>query len=162
MTPGSTRLRQTKQSPLRICSGGKSRANCSVLPRPFCSVTTAVCGPTSGGSNFGNWSLAVVFEPDQHHVADTDFIRGLGAVRVDGEVAGGTADGHAILAHGVEVGAEQEMDFLPGVTEPGAVVAPHGPATDNGDFHGGNGFLRIRVWSFECDYQQRRRQDSGL
>jgi hypothetical protein len=56
-------------------------------------------------------------------------------VRVDGEVAGGTADGHTFLAHGLEVRAEQEMDFPPGATEPGAVVAPHGPATDNGDFH---------------------------
>jgi hypothetical protein len=55
---------------------------------------------------------------------------------VDGEVADGTADGHTFLAHGLEVGAEQEMDFLPGVTEPGSIVAPHGPATDNGDFHG--------------------------
>jgi hypothetical protein len=39
------------------------------------------------------------------------------------------------LAHGLEVGAEQEMDILPGATEHGAVVAPHGSATDNGDFH---------------------------
>jgi hypothetical protein len=54
---------------------------------------------------------------------------------MDGEVAGGTADGHPFLAHGLEVGAEQEMDILPGATEHGAVVAPHGSATDNGDFH---------------------------
>jgi hypothetical protein len=56
-------------------------------------------------------------------------------VRADGEVAGGTADGHPILAHGLEVGTEQKMDFLPGVTESGAVVTSHGPATDDGYFH---------------------------
>jgi hypothetical protein len=27
------------------------------------------------------------------------------------------------------------MDFLPGATQPGAVVTSHGSATDNGDFH---------------------------
>jgi hypothetical protein len=46
-----------------------------------------------------------------------------------------TADGHAALPHSVVVGAEQEMNVLPGATDPGTVVAPHGPATDNGDFH---------------------------
>jgi hypothetical protein len=52
------------------------------------------------------------------------------------KVAFETADGHAVMPHSIIVRAEQEMDFPPGTTEPGAVVAPHGPATDNGDFHG--------------------------
>jgi hypothetical protein len=53
------------------------------------------------------------------------------------KVAFDAADGHASLPHDVVVGAEQEMDFPSGATEHGAVIAPHRPATDNGNFHFG-------------------------
>ena len=91
--------------------------------------------PDQGRQQF--WELIVGgrFQSDQHRVADADFVRRPGAFGLDVEIARDAADGHPFLAYGLEIGTEQKMDFLPGATESGTVVAPHGPATDNGDFH---------------------------
>ena len=74
-------------------------------------------------------------QPDQHHVADADFLRCPGALGLNVKIAVDAADGHAFLPHGVEVGAEQEMDFLPDRDRAWRRRNCPGPTADDGDFH---------------------------
>src|SRR2546425_398417 len=57
------RYRQTKQRPPKIFFAPNKSARGASLPNPFCSVTTAVFSPTSGGDRLADWPLAALLRP---------------------------------------------------------------------------------------------------
>ena len=50
-----------KDSPLKTRSAPQMPASSSSEPSPFCNVSTAVSGPSSGGISVASCALAVVF-----------------------------------------------------------------------------------------------------
>ena len=74
-------------------------------------------------------------QPNQDYVAHTNFVRCPGASGLNVEITVNAADGHAFLPHDIVIGPKQEMHFLSGPAESGAVETTQRTATDNGDFH---------------------------
>ena len=76
-------------------------------------VSTTVAGPTSGGSSWGNWSLAVVLRPMSTRSPGRS-PPGVGRTGPHLEIAFRAVDAHALAPHGVVIRAQQEMDLVPG------------------------------------------------
>lgn len=106
-------------------------------------ASQAILKREDGGPGVDQWREEVwegvvcgCLEADDDEFARANLVWGSSGLRVHPEITVGAQDLDSVGADRVEVGAEEEVDFMACPREAGAVVGAEGAAADDADLHG--------------------------